>query len=146
MKIGKLNYSFKICLGREEQGENGGNPTPPPETERIVVEKMALFPKPSFVVRFSIIKIKNQFFYRMFIKSLQTFTTICVFRPNTRKAHAEFVKLFQKSAKIMHFKQFSNENNWKFSITCVFRPNAQKFKHALLHFLTNMRKMHFRNF
>ena len=46
-------------------------------------------------------------FYEKLSKFSQNFPTICVFRPNSQKFNAWFVKFFEKYAKIMHFSQFS---------------------------------------
>ena len=69
-----------------------------------------LFPKALFLVTNFPKIVKNSIFLLNFHWKLSNFSrnfpTICVFRPNTRKINAWFVKLFEKYVKIMHFSNF----------------------------------------
>ena len=69
----------------------GKGEIPPPETEKIVVEK---------------------FFYRIFIEIFKLFSQIpnnWFFRPNPGKIKRMFVKFFEKYVKIVNFRNFLKE-------------------------------------
>ena len=110
---------------------------PPPEIGKNCCRNLVLFSKALYLATPFPEIIEKLFFLLRFLpkfsKFSQNFPTICVFRPNAQKRNAEFVNLFEKSAKIIHLYQFSDESFSKFSkifskfpINYVFRPNAQK--------------------
>ena len=89
--------------------ENRERP-PPPEMEKNCCRKMILFPKALFLATTFPKIVKNSIFllnfYQKFSKISQNFPKIRIFRPNTRKINAWFVKFFEKYAKIMHYLLF----------------------------------------
>ena len=73
-----------------------------------------------------------------------------MFVAQTRKKLTQFVNLFEKYAKIMHFKQFSEESFSKVSkifSKCLFRPKSQKIKAWFVKFFEKYAKIiHFYKF
>ena len=144
---------MQICTA---QGRTQGGFPPPPKPKKCC-RKMVLFPKALFLVT-NFRKIKNSIFLRNFYQKIskfsENFPTICVFRQNAQKMNAQFVNLFVKYAKIMHFLQFSEEKYSKFSeifskfaINCLFSPKAQKINAWFVKILLkNAKIMHFSQF
>ena len=73
---------------------------PPPEMEKIVIDKMMLFLKALFLATTFPKIVKNSIFllnfYQKLSKFSQNFQTIRIFRPNARKSNSWFVKFFGK--------------------------------------------------
>ena len=133
----------RMEVARAQPGGKGGN-APGPETEKIV-ENGVISEGSIFSNKFSKkIKIKNSIFLQKFQQKNFKISQQCVFHPNAQKLNAEFANLFEKSAKIMHFWQFSEEKNFKDFLkiykNCLFPPNAKKINAWLFNFLKNMLK------
>ena len=119
----------KAIFHRRHQGEHRERSHP--RNRKYYCRKIMLFPK-ALVLATTLPKIvKNSIslmnFYQNFSKISQNFSTICAFRPNARKINAWFVKLFEKYAKIMDFRNFLKkffENLRKFSGARGAEPRA----------------------
>ena len=81
--------SLKRFAGDQGRSQGGKGGTPPPETEKIVVENGVI--SESSIFRIFIKKFQN---FLKISKFSQNFPTIWVFRPNAQKINAWFVKYF----------------------------------------------------
>ena len=134
------------CIGAWKGGEHGNAPAPQ-KSEKMLKKSGVIFQGSIFSNNFSRNNRKIIFFYWLFFEILQNFlkifSTICVFRPNSRKLNPWFLKNFANYAKIYILLIFSDffetflknfpkisqnctKISQKFPTLCVFRPNAQK--------------------
>ena len=76
-------------------------------------------------------KNKNKNFQQIFHEKVSEFSRdfppFCVFRPTAQKPNASFVKLFEKYAKIMHFRNFIKK---RFEIIRKFTNQFQEIEFA----------------
>ena len=148
----EIMFSSPICfriknlvyiIGAARGGTHGTFRTPPPASEKIALEKWCYFRSLYFYEKSFQNSLKNQFSYCVFIKIIskycQNFQPIIKFPPNARKGNTWFVKIFWKSAQIMHFNQFLKKKLWKlskisqlFRTISVFRPKARNANTCLV--------------
>ena len=145
-ELGNLAPELIILIGA---WKGGTRERPPPEIGKNCCRNLVLFSKALYLATTLPEIIGKSFFLLTFLpKFSQNFTTICAFSPNAQKSNPQFVNLFEKSAKIMHFYQFSEETFSKLSkILSRFRPNAQKINAWFVKFCEKSGKiMHFSQF